>query len=179
MTREEGDLTLQPFNQLIDILMRFGRYAKTTVTNSLIDVYQFFQTFQILGCVKIDLVEDNPGRNSVCLRRDQVPVDESRQGNRIIDCDNQKKLIHVGRNDLTLLGEIGGFTDDVVFAGFNFINDPTSATWSRFILLDLIPDSVAHGNRIGGSHPFHAQLPLDTAVNHFIVIVFDRIPASC
>jgi len=109
--RDLGCPEVDTWNQAIDQ----GRLAYPTIATKKGDL-------QFVRGEKVGLVEDENYRNTIGLSRSQEPVDKGSRGLGIIDCDHQKSLIDISRNDMTLFGKIDTLTDDIVPTILNVCN---------------------------------------------------------
>ena len=116
----------------------------------------------------IALVENKYYRNAVGLGRSQEAVDECRAGLRTSYGNDQQRLVDIGSEDMALLREVDGLTDDVVLTILNFRN-PVAFTHS---------DTVAHSHRISRADSLDAEIALYLTIKELVIVRTDGVPAS-
>ena len=142
---------------------------------------------QLLGREQVGLVENQHHGDAIGLGRGQETVDEGSGGLRIIDGDDKKHLVYIGRQDMALLREIRRFADDVVAAVFNLGDEDST----RRALLGCRrngpvrrwrkrqTDAVTHSHRIGAADALQPEFSFDLAVDGIAVVGKDGIPRPC
>jgi hypothetical protein len=119
---KKGDLPFKHRSQKINTLTCRRRDGLTGIADGLIETDHHLLIVQFVRGEKVGLVEDENYRNTIGLSRSQEPIDKGSRGLGIIDCDHQKSLIDISRNDMTLFGKIDTLTDDIVPTVLNVSN---------------------------------------------------------
>ena len=129
---------------------------------------------KFFGREQVGLVEYQHHGNAVSLSRCQETVDEGGRGLGIIHRNNQKNLIHIGRQNMTLLGEIGSLADHVVLTVFNLGDESRGLIVRR--LGQGYTHPVAHSHRIGAADALQSEIPFYFRINGTTVISEDGVP---
>ncbi len=93
--------------------------------------------------VEVALVEDDGGGDMVGLGGDEEAVDEAGRGAWEAEGGHDAEEVDIGGDDVCLLGEVSGASDDVVATVVD-IGDKSGA-----VVKELEVDTVAHGNGVG------------------------------
>lgn len=123
--------------------------------------------------VEVTLVEDDSRRDVVGLCSDKQAVDETSGGARKAQCGDEAEQVDIGGDDVSLLGEFGGTTDDVVVAVGDVGNH------ARAVVEELERDAVADGYGVGLFAATETVVATETAVESSAVVGEDAIPATC
>ncbi len=152
VARQEGDLAQQMLLEVVHSLPCLGRDEKNVISDGAIEVSQVVGIALFVGIEEVGLVDDDDGRNVVCLGGSEETVDEGSAGLRMLDGDDQNDGIQIGGKDVRLLGEVDGLADDVVAPFLDGVDEGKS------LLVDLVVDDVAHRNGVGGADAFQSEI---------------------
>ena len=90
------------------------------------------------------------------------------------DGDNERCLIYVGCNDVTLFAEVTGLTDDVVLPVLQAVD---KCRLPIYPWRDAHP--VANSYGIRAPDAFQTEVSLDLTIKKLAVVCSDNVPASC
>ena len=90
------------------------RHLATDIAHSLVERDHHLLVMTLLGSKQIGLVEDQHHRHAVGFGRGQESVYERGRSLRMADRDHEKGLVHIGGDDVALLGEILRLAHDIV-----------------------------------------------------------------
>ena len=76
-------------------------------------------------------------------------------------------------DDVALLGEIGGFANDIITAIINFLDE------RRTLLISDDAHMVAHSHRVGAANTTQAKITFYFALHHLSLFGEYGIPAAC
>lgn len=170
-TGEDGGLALQRRAEGVHVLAGGGGDNVAFVADAAVNHRQPAHEGAVFLVIHVQFVEHQDGGDVVCLGGRQEAVDEDGGGDGVVHGDDEHRAIDVGGDDMGLLGEVGGAADDVVAARLDGNDD--AAVGAGFHLHD-----IAHGNRVGGAHAFHAKAPADAALDGFPAGEADDVPAA-
>ena len=115
--------------------------------------------------------------HAIGLGGSQETVDEGGRCLGLADGDDQQSLIDVGCKDMTLLGEVNAFADDVVLTVLNLRNKTSPTPARREWSLD--GHAVTHGYRISAANAPQTEISLDFTIKQLAIVTKDGVPASC
>ena len=95
-----------------------------------------------LVVVEVHLVEEDTGGDMIGFGGDQQSVDEARGGAWKPESGDNAEEVDIGGDDMRLLAELGGATNDIVLAVGHIVDD-TGA-----VVLHFEEDMVTHSHRI-------------------------------
>ena len=121
---------------------------------------------------QVHLVEDDDDGHAICFGTCQEAVYEGSACFGMLQCDHQSCLVHVGRYDVALLGEIGGLAYDIVAALLD-VGDIGNA-------IDRLSEHnpVAYSHRVGATYAFEPEVALDAAIDEVAFIGLHDILAA-
>ena len=131
------------FFQLPDARAFQGRGHEHWIANSLVEIFQRRERVRQLLVIEVRLVEDDTGRYMVGFGGDEQAVDEAGRSARQRQRRDYAELVDVRGYDVSLLGELGGFADDVVAAVEHVVYHAGSVVLKQEFHL------VAHGHGVG------------------------------
>src|SRR5690606_8328423 len=165
MARHQGYLIFEKCFDLIYIGSFGRRHSIARIAYTFVHRLIFFKDFQPFLAKKVQLVEHQNCRYIIRLRRHQKPVDKSQRGWRRSQGHHQDSLIQICSYNLCLLGQVYGFTDDIILARLQGRNH---CCVLRGLYLKLHP--VAHSDRIGRLYSFYPELSFNTAIIHVLIL---------
>lgn len=121
---------------------------------------------------QVYLIKYKERAHAIRLAGSQETIDESGGGDRMIDRDNQCRLVDISCKYMTLLAEISGATDDIIAALF-YLANPV-----RTILLSFNLYAVAYRNRIGTTDTTDAEIAFYTAFHIRTIVQSDDVRAT-
>jgi hypothetical protein len=92
--------------------------------------------------VEVHFVEENTGRDMIGLGSDQEPINKARGGTWKSKGGNDAKKVDIGGDDMRLLAELGGTSDDIVLTVGHIVDNP------RTVVLHFEEDVVTYSHRI-------------------------------
>ena len=156
-------LALHQLLQFVYAMTRCGRNTLALITHGIVELHHHILIVQLVGREQVTLVEHQHHGNPVGLSRSQETVYEGCAGFRIVDSDNEESLIDIGGNDVTLLGEVGRLTDDIV------LRRSSIAVIHPFRRL-CAPHPVANRHRIGATDTFQAEVSLHLIIDSLAIV---------
>ena len=120
---QEGDLAGKEGFQAVNALPCLCGDLQTLIAHGLVERDHHLLITGLVGIEQVGLVEDEDDGHAIGLGRSEEAVDEGGGGLRIVDGDNQQRLIDIGGDDVALLGEIDALADDVVATVLDVSNE--------------------------------------------------------
>jgi hypothetical protein len=142
----------------------------TRIAHRLVEADEPIEIPRLVVVIQVGLVEDQNDGHPIGLCRGQETVNESSRRLRMAHGDHQKRLVDIGRKDVTLLREVLRLTDDVVLAVVD-LGDKRRA----LIIGDQL-HTVAHGNRIGAPDAAQPEVALHLTFYDPPLVGFDGVP---
>ena len=105
---------------------------------------------------------------AVGLGRSQKTVDERGRGLGLGHRNHQQCLVDIGCQDVALLREVDGLTNDVVATILDFRNP----------ILVVHRDAVAYGHRIRRADSLDAEIALYLTIKQLAIVRQDGVPAT-
>ena len=127
---------------------------------------------QLVISKQVYLVKYKERAHAIGFACGQETIDESGGGDRMIDRDNQCRLVDISRENMALLAEISGATDDIIAALFYLANPMCT------ILLSFNLHEVAYRNRIGTTDTTDAEIAFYTAFHIRTIVQSDDVRAT-
>ena len=173
---EQGDLPIEQRAQGIEPFACLGRDLVTSIADGLIEIHHRLLIAPHVGIEDIRLVEHQDHGHAISLGRSQETVDEGGGSLGVDNGNHEDSLIDIGRNDVTLLGEVDALADDVVAAILNLGDegDPLAASSRRDD-----DDPVAYGYGIRAADALQAEVTLDLTINQLAIVRKDGVPTAC
>ena len=138
------------------------------VADGLVELYHQLLVVQQVRVEQVGLVEYEDHGHAVGLCGGEEAVDEGGGGLWLAYGDDEQGLIDVGGQDMTLLGEVDAFTDDVVAAVFD-AGYPAAFAYG---------DTVAHGNRIGRADAAEPEVAFYLIIGSQSIVGEDGVPTA-
>ena len=165
---EHGDLVFEQRTEVVDALSRLSGDLPTLVTDGLVEVDHRLLITSFILVEQVGLIEDEHYRHTVGLGRRQEAIDERGAGLRVGHGDHQEGLIHIGGDDMTLLGEVDALADDVVAAVLDRRDKAP---------IKLYP--VAHGHRVSRANALQSEITLYLTIKQLAIVCLDGVPTAC
>ena len=121
----------------------------------------------IAACIFIEQVgfikyQDN--RHAISLGRSQETIDKSSGCLRVNHRNHQNGLIDISRQNMTLLGEVDTFTNNVITAILDLGNK------SRTLVVRYNSYPIAHGYRVSTTDTFQSKVTLYLTLNQLAIV---------
>ena len=174
---EERGLAVQYFSEGFyateALLIVEGRDTIAGITDAFVETEEELQEVLVFLVEKVHLVEDEDYGHTVCLGSSQETVYEGGAGFGMAQCHHEGSLVHIGRDDVALLGEVGSLADDIIATLVNLGNK------SRLAVVLLDGYAIAHGNGVGGADASQAKVALHLAFYDATVVGAHLVKIAC
>ena len=169
ITTEQRYLTIQHRVQLFNALARLCRYLTTLIANRLVQIHHSLLIAQRILIQQVRLVEYQHHRYTISLSRSQETVNKGCRGLRVSHGHYQESLVHISRNDMTLLRQVDTLADNIVTTILD-VHNPS-------FLIHLYP--VAHSHRIGRTDTLQAEVTLHLTIKQLAIVRSNGVPTAC
>ena len=170
---KEGNLAGQQLLQGVDALACGRRNLQALVADGLIEGDHHLLIAGLVGREQVGLVEDEDNGHTIGLGRGEETIDESGRRLRIVDGDDEQRLIDIGGDDMTLLGEVDALADDIVAAILNLGDEGCT------LLVGDNLNTITHSNRVGATDTLQAKVALHLTIKKLVIVCEDGVPAAC
>ena len=127
----------------------------------------------LISIEQIGLVEDEDDGHAIGFGRGKKTIDEGGRGLGIVDGNDEQRLIDIGGDDMTLLGEVDALADDIVAAILNLGDEGCT------LLVGDNLNTITHSNRVGATDTLQAKVALHLTIKKLVIVCEDGVPAAC
>jgi len=174
---EKGGLTLKERKHFLYSLASFGRDGETGVVEIAVEIHHGIEIAALVLVIKVYLIENDGDGDAVCLGGSEETVYEGCGCLGVGYGHNEAGEVNVCGNDMALLGEVRGATDDIIAAVVDFGDKRPTPFPSRGGRGDFHP--VTDGDGVGAADAAQTEVALHLTGKKLAVVRSDVVPASC